>query len=230
MDLHVLSAGAAQGVVEALAVRLREERGAGVHGTFGAVGAMRAKLDSGAPCDLVILTAAQIAELEGLGRIACGEHAPLGRVRTGVAVRDGEAVPDVATPQALRAALVAARDLYIPDPRLATAGVHIAGVLERLGIAEALAPRLRAYPNGSTAMRELARSTGGGQLGCTQVTEIRYTRGVTLAGVLPPPYELATVYTAAVCAAAREPALARDFLSLLAAPESQALRAARGFE
>ena len=48
---------------------------------------MRAKLLAGEACDLVILTAAQIGELEGDGRVARGESAPLGRVRTDLNLR-----------------------------------------------------------------------------------------------------------------------------------------------
>jgi hypothetical protein len=58
-------------------------------------------------------------------------------------------------------------------------------------------PRCRTFPNGATAMRELAAAGTPRSIGCTQVTEIRYTEGVDLVGALPPPFELATVYTAA---------------------------------
>jgi molybdate transport system substrate-binding protein len=230
MDLYVLSAGAAQGVVRALAERFRIENGAAVHGTFGAVGAMRAKLLAEEPCDVVILTAAQIGELERDGRVAQGVSAPIGRVRTGVAVREGSELPDVATPESLRATLLAAGEIFIPDPQLATAGIHFVSVLKQLEIADPLSPRLRSFPNGATAMRELAQSTGGADLGCTQITEIRYTPGVVVAGALPPPFELVTVYTAAVSERAKEPVFARRFLEALTNPGSQALRTASGFE
>jgi molybdate transport system substrate-binding protein len=71
-------------------------------------------------------------------------------------------------------------------------------VLERLGIAAALAPRLSVHPNGATAMRALAETGAPGALGCTQVTEILYTPGLALAGALPDPFGLATVYAAGI--------------------------------
>ena len=43
-DLHVLSAGAAQGLVETLAPRFLAETGVALRTTFGAVGAIREKL------------------------------------------------------------------------------------------------------------------------------------------------------------------------------------------
>jgi len=230
VNLHLLSGGAAQGVVRALEEEFRVATGASLQGTFGAVGAMREKLLAGEPCDVVILTAAIVAELERDGRVLAATSAPLGRVRTGVAVRAGESLPDIADGTALRATLLAARGICFPDPELATAGIHFIEVLRKLGIRDEVAPRLMPYPNGATAMRELARATGPGLVGCTQITEIRYTPGVVLVGPLPAGFELSTVYAAAVCADAAEPDLARRLVALLSGPSSQALRAAGGFE
>jgi len=66
MQLTLLSGGAAQGLVAALAAKFKAETGCDITGTFGAVGAMRDKLIAGAPADLLILTQALIAELAGL--------------------------------------------------------------------------------------------------------------------------------------------------------------------
>ena len=79
-------------------------------------------------------------------------------MRTGVAVRSGESQPDVSTPEALKAALLAADGIYFPDPQRATAGIHFANVLRELGIHDTLQPRFRTFPNGATSMRELAAS------------------------------------------------------------------------
>jgi len=230
LTLHVLSGGAAQAVVLAIEEEFRAATGASVRGTFGAVGAMRERLFAGEPCDVVILTAALVAELEREDRVLPGTSAPLGRVRTGIAVRAGEPMPDIANGTALRATLLAAAAIYFPDPKLATAGIHFVNVLRQLGIDEIVAPRLRPYPNGATAMRELATATGRGLVGCTQITEIRYTPGVALVGPLPPEFELTTVYTVAVSAGAREPDLARRFVALLSSPQKRPMRERAGFE
>ena len=230
MVLHVLSAGAAQGLVMALQDKFHADTGASVHGTFGAVGAMRTKLLSGERCDVVILTVTLIAELEGDGRVLPGTSAPLGRVRTGIAVRAGDATPDIANGASLCATLLAARGIYLPDPELATAGIHLVNVLRKLGIHDYVASCLRPHPNGATAMRALADATEPGLIGCTQITEIKYTPGVALVGPLPPAFELSTVYAAAVCASAHDPDLARRFVRLLSGPATRALRLDAGFE
>lgn len=227
--IHVLSGGAAQGLVGALAKAL-QARSLAVDGTFGAVGAMRDRLLAGTPCDLLILTDALVRELEQQGRVVPGSATPIGRVRTGVAVKAGEALPTVDSEQALTRLLERATAFYIPDPVKSTAGIHVMGVLRRLGLEERLASRLRAFPNGATAMREMATSGPAGSVGCTQVTEILYTPGVQLAGGLPQEFELATVYTAGVCTAAADPAGAGTVAALLASDEARAAREAGGFD
>ena len=228
--LQLLCAGAAKGLVQALQPLLLQRTGAEVAGRFGAVGAMKEALLAGEPCDLMIVTDRMIVELAQAGRLQAATRRPLGRVHTGIAVRRGEPRPDVATPEALREALLAAQGIYFPDPERATAGIHFANVMRELGILDRLAPRFRTFPNGATAMRELAAQTQPGLIGCTQVTEINYTDGIELVGALPQRFELVTLYSAALASSAAAPALAQQFLELLAGDESLALRRAGGFE
>src|SRR5512144_2669952 len=230
MDLKLLCAGAAQGLVKALAPSLVAETGAGVDGTFGAVGAMKEKLLAGEACDVIVLTAALIDELAAGGLVDRDSIAPLGRVGTGIAVRTGEPLPAIGDGEALKRTLLAARRIFVPDPTRATAGIHFANVLRRLGIHADVEARLASHPNGATAMRELAQSNESGLIGCTQVTEIRYTRGVTLVGPLPGEYALETVYSVAVCTRAAQPEVAEMFAAMLSGPQSLSLRVAGGFE
>ena len=230
MRLNILSCGAAQSVVNGLAGDFRAATGYELACSFSAVGAMKAKLLSGAPADLVILTQALIAELAAGGRVLPDSCADLGRVRTGVAVRAGDPLPDIADAAALRSALLAAEGIYFPDPQKATAGIHFAGVLDKLGVQGEVGPRLKTYPNGATAMRELAEAQGARLVGCTQVTEINNTPGVVLVGLLPREFELATVYSVGVCATAANPDIARRFAALLTGEASRALRVKAGFE
>lgn len=228
--LNFLSAGAAQALVKALQPLLTQQTGAASAGRFGAVGAMKEAFDAAEPCDLIILTEAMIGAMETAGAVRPGSARPLGRVRTGVAVRHGDARPEVGTPDALRAALLAADAIYFPDPQRATAGIHFASVMRQLGVHDELAPRFRTFPNGATAMRELAAATTPHPIGCTQVTEILYTEGVDLIALLPPQFELATVYTAAVTSRATQPELAARMVDLITGPASADLRQRSGFE
>lgn len=230
MKLSILSGGAAQGLLAALADALRAEHGIELDGTFGAVGAMKERLLGGARADVLILTRALIDELAAEGHVAGDTIADVGRVRTGVAVKPGRAPVDVGSAAALRALLSAADGIHFPDPQRATAGIHFAKVIDALGIRDDVADRLRTYPNGSTAMRALAASDAANGVGVTQITEIRHTPGVVLAGPLPPEFELATVYTAAVTTRAVALPAARAVVALATGAASLDARRRAGFE
>jgi molybdate transport system substrate-binding protein len=227
--LNFLCAGASQGLVKALQERFTAATGATLQGRFGAVGAMKEALLAGEPCDVMIVTDAMIASLCNDGALVADSRAPLGRVLTGVAVRSGTPAPDVSTPAGLKAALLAADSVYFPDPVRSTAGIHFANVMRELGIHDTMLPRFRAFPAGAIAMRELAASSSPNPIGCTQVTEINYTPGVQLVGALPPAFELATVYTAAVSARAANAELAARFVALVSGADSLVLRRDGGF-
>ena len=103
--------------------------------------------------------------------------ADVGLVETALAVRTGDPEATVRDAADLREALRASDAIFVPDTKASTAGIHIANVLDRLGIADVVAARLRIFPNGATAMRELAASKARRPIGCTQSTEIISTEG-----------------------------------------------------
>jgi molybdate transport system substrate-binding protein len=218
--LRILSAGAAQGAVDALA----KLNGFDLEADFGAVGAMQKRLLEGEPCDLIVLTRALIGDLSGAGRVV--SSADIGLVRTGLAVREADPLPELMNEKQLREALQATEEIYFPDPLKATAGIHFAKVLEALQVTRGW----KTFPNGATAMREMARSKASRVIGCTQITEIRNAPGVKLAGPLPAQFQLATVYTGGVCAGAHHPQAAQRFLDMLSAPGSAELRRKAGFD
>ena len=228
-DLHLLSAGAAQGLVEALAPQFLAETGIELRTTFGAVGAIRERLLAGDRCDALILTEAMIDQLAASRHVMAGTKAALGRVRTGIGVRNSDALPDITTRKALERSLRAATDIFLPDTERSTAGIHFARVLDQLGMRSHVAQRIRAYPNGAAAMHALAHSSGPMPIGCTQVSEILHAQGVRLVGPLPAEFELATVYAIAVCSAARQPTVAQRFTRWLGGMQVRDARVSAGF-
>lgn len=229
-NVNLLCAGAAQGLVTQLAQRLASELSLRTQGRFGAVGAMQEAFDGNEPCDVFVSTQAMVDQMVADGRLLTSGWAPLGKVRTGVAVRRGDTRPDVATAATLTQALSSADAVYFPDPQRATAGIHFAKVMRALDLFDTLQPRFHTYPNGATAMRELAASTSPQPIGCTQVTEILYTPGVELVAVLPPEFELATTYTAAVSSRAQNPDAAARLIAWLSGPSTLMTRTQCGFE
>lgn len=228
--LHLLSGGAAKGLVTTLQDRFLAQSGLAIDGRFDAVGKMKDQLLAGAPCDVVILTSALITQLTESCDVASGSARPLGLVKTGLAVKAGAAVPPLATVAQFRQALLAAGAIYFPDPEQATAGIHFMKVMHLLGVDKDMAGRLHPHSNGAAAMQALAQSSEPGAIGCTQVTEILFAAGVQFAANLPREFELATVYTAAVSSRAAQPRAAAALIEMLTSDEAAGLRSAGGFE
>jgi molybdate transport system substrate-binding protein len=227
--LNIWSGGAAQGLIASLAPKFKALTGFDIEGEFGAVGAMADKLRSGVPADIVILTTKIIAELAKEGLVTGASVADIGLVETAIAVRAGDPLVSINDAAGLRAALLAADAIFVPDTRASTAGIHVAKVLAQLGIADAVAARLKIYPNGATAMRHLAETDAVRPIGCTQSTEIISTPGVVLSGSLPPGCDLSTMYTAAITSGAASAKQAQGLIELLAAADQRELRERAGF-
>jgi molybdate transport system substrate-binding protein len=228
--LNVFCAGAAQAVVTEIAAKFQRDSGNFVAANFGAVGAMKARVLAGEPADVIVLTAALIDELIAQGLVVAGSRVDLGKVGTGVAVRAGTPLPDVANVQVLRGNLLAAKRVLFPDPAVATAGKVVMSALETMGIAEELKPRLRFFPNGYAAMNDLAQSTGLHELGITQITEIMANKGVTLVGPLPAEVQNIAVYSAGLAAGSAQPDLARELIRRLTGFNAQPVLSAAGFD
>jgi molybdate transport system substrate-binding protein len=228
--LNILSGGAAQGLVAALAPEFKTLTGLDIEGEFGAVGAMADKLRSGTRTDIVVLTAAMTAILARENLVVRASIAEIGAVETAIAVRAGDAPVTVNDAASLRDALLASDAIFVPDTKASTAGIHVAKILQQLGIADQVAARLKVYPNGATAMRHLAASDAARPIGCTQSTEIISTAGVTLSGSLPPGCELSTTYSAAVTTRATAAKQAQLLIDLLTDPDRRALRERAGFQ
>jgi molybdate transport system substrate-binding protein len=227
--LNILSGGAAHGLVSSLAPKFKERSGLDIEGEFGAVGVMADKLRNAAPADIVVLTAVLIAKLATENLVVGASIADIGLVETAMAVRASDPKVSVGDAAALRAAFLAADAIFVPDTKASTAGIHVAKVLQQLGIVDEVATRLKIYPNGATAMRHLAESDAARPVGCTQSTEIISTKGVMLSGSLPQGCELATMYTAAVATKAANAQAAQSLIDLLIGADQRQLRERAGF-
>jgi molybdate transport system substrate-binding protein len=228
-SLNILSGGAAQGLVASLAPTFKADTGLDITGEFGAVGAMAEKLRKATPTDIVILTAALVAKLAEEKLVVPASITDVGLVETALAVREGDPLVKVRDQADLREALLASDEIFVPDTKVSTAGIHVAKVLAQIGVADAVAARLKIYPNGATAMQHLAASDAKRPIGCTQSTEIIATEGVVLSGSLPVGCELSTMYTAAVTTNAANAKQARLLIDLLTDAGRHELRSRAGF-
>ena len=227
-ELQVLSAGAMRSIVTELAAAFEKETGNSVKLTFGTVGALKAKLADGAPADVAIMTQEAMQEMARQGAVVEGSWTAIGRTGIGVAVRDGAPKPDIGSPEALKQTLLSTKSLVYVDPAQGgTSGIHFAGVLQKLGIADAVKPKTTLVPGGYPA--ELV-ARGDVELVVHQISEIIPVKGVTLVGPLPKELQKTTVYAAGVTVGSASRTTAGAFVAFLARPDFKPKLAAAGLD
>jgi len=219
---------AAQGATECAETVAAFERETGQHVVleFATAGQVESRIAAGERADLVVNARPRLdAFIAKSGR--AGAVHDLGTVRVGVAARAGAPRPDVSSVEAFRASLLAASSVAYTNPAAGgTAGTYFAGVLDRLGIAEAMAPKRRLAADGLDVMRKVV--AGEAELGITQVSEIYLADRSTFAGALPASLQLLTTYAVFVSEGA-DPA-ARALGSALTSEAGRARFKAAGFD
>jgi len=214
--LYIFSAGAAQAVVARLARMFQLEGDGAINTSYGAVHSMKSCILAKEPADVIILTDTLIDELMEKNLVVRGSRMDLGTVGTGVAVRANTPRPAVASVDMLRATLLASSKIICPDPASATAGKVLLNVLDQLGIADQVRPRLSYCISGYEAIAELARGTAPLEIGVMQMTEIVANDTVDLAGPLPGDLQSLAVYSAGLVMHSRSPERAVEFIRQLA--------------
>src|SRR5215467_5711081 len=130
-DLKVISAGAVRGLIAQIIDDYSRQTGQKFDFTVGTTGQLRDVISTGQHADLVIVSVPLMGELEKTGNLIAGSRAELGRVGIGVAVREGARVPDVATPDSFKQALVAAKSVAYTDPAAGgTSGIYFASLVD----------------------------------------------------------------------------------------------------
>jgi molybdate transport system substrate-binding protein len=226
-EVRVISAGAVRAIVSELARAYEQETGNTVTLTFGTMGVVRQKLASD-PADVVIMSDTVIEDTMAKGGVVAGSRTDIARTGMGIGVREGAPRPDISSAEALKQALLAATSIVYVDPAQgATSGIHFAGVLQRLGIADAVKAKTRLVPGGYPA--ELV-AKGEVELVAHQISEIVPVKGVTLVGPLPKELQKVTIYAAGVAAKSAAPDLARGFIAFLTRPAIKARFAEAGLD
>jgi len=228
-DVRVLTSGAPAEVQKVLARPFTEATGHRVLFTVGNLSAVQGKLSEGDSPDVVVFPAPAIETLDKAGRLLPGSRLILARVGIGVAVRRGAPLPDVSTVDALRKTLLAARSIVHPDPQGGGfTGAHIAQVFERLGIAEAVKPKVRFLFAIGGGVEAVAK--GDVEIGLFNISEILPEPGATVAGAFPAELQNYITFAGALHVEGAAPEPAAAFLLSLADPKARDAWKAGGFE
>ncbi len=231
--LKVMCARSMTAAVNSLAAGFAHDRGKalGVEPdiTFGTVGALQAKLVAGETADVIVLGAPAIAAMERSGVLVAGSGKAIARTSIGVAVRAGTTAPDISTPQAFERALRDARVVAFSDAAVGgSAGVHLAALWGRIGLAEEIARKGKPQKSGGEVATRVAEGTA--DLGLTLIAEIVPIAGAQVIGKLPAPYGNDTTYAAGISTGAANATAASAFIAALADPAHRDVWTAAGFE
>ena len=224
-ELKVLSTHAVEAVLRALSPKFAHASGQRLAIRYDPANALKRAIENGAAFDVAIVTRPVIDELAGQGLVLRETCRDIARCGLGVAVRAGAPNPDIATPDAFKDALLAARSVVRSSE--GTSGVYFEKLLQRLGIADLLRGKIVLGPSGRVA-EMVAR--GEAELAVQQIPELLAVEGVDFAGPFPDALQLYTIFSAGVGAAASDRAAATALVEALAALSAAALYTTQGLE
>jgi molybdate transport system substrate-binding protein len=168
--------------------------------TWGSANGLLKELETGAAGDLAILTAEAIDGLIARGKAVAGSRVDLARSGIGIAVRKGASKPDIASPDALKRALLAARS--VAHSKTGMSGIYFPTVIERLGIADEMKGKI-VMPDPGTPVGEVV-AKGEAEIGVQQITELLLIPGIDFVGPLPKELQANIVYATATPSNAKE--------------------------
>jgi molybdate transport system substrate-binding protein len=223
-DVHVMISSGFYGAYSELAPAFERATGNHLITTRGpSMGdspeAIPARLSRGESADVVILDGGAAGELGKRGLVQADSKVELARSLIGMVVREGAQKPDIASVDALRNTLLAAKSIAYSD---SGSGTYLSTVLfERLGVADQIAPKsrkVRGPPSGEPVAAVVAR--GEAEIGFQQVAELIHVPGVTLVGALPAEVQPMFSFAGVLTKTAREPEAARALLLFLSSREA----------
>jgi molybdate transport system substrate-binding protein len=219
-EVRVLAAGAVAQAFKDLLVDFARENGTKVEVTFGPVGALQMRLKNGDKPDVVVLSEAAIAELETAGTLVPGSRAELGRGTAGIAVRAGAPSPDIATPEAVKQTMLAARAIAYPNPASGgTVGVYFVNLMERFGIAEEVKKKALLQNRGFEIAAAVA--DGSADVGVTFISELLPNKDLKVVGPFPASIGLVVPYVAGVLSSSRQMRASRALIAYLTQPAAR---------
>jgi molybdate transport system substrate-binding protein len=184
------------------------------------------RLQDGEVYDLVVGTRPLIDDMIKEGRLTAASRIDLAKSGVGVAVREGAPKPDIASTEAFKRALLAARSIgYSQGP----SGVYLVGLIQRLGLADEITPKLRQTTGPRLLVGHLV-ARGETELGIQQVSELLHFPGIQYVGPLPADIQETTVFSGALHPGATQADAAKAFIRFITSPDTTPVIRKSGME
>lgn len=222
-EVRVLCSNSSHAVMDELVPEFERASGHKVAVSYDPAKLMLQRIQRGETADLAILGAPAIDELTKQGKIAAGSRRDLARCGVGIAVRAGAPKPDIGSVEAFKRALLNAKS--VAHTESGASGMHFAGLIERLGIAEQIKARARTQPGGLVG--ELVAS-GEAEIAVQQIPELMAVPGIEVVGPLPHELQKITLVSAGIFAASKHPEAAHALLEFLSTPAAARVYEAKG--
>jgi molybdate transport system substrate-binding protein len=225
-DIRLFAAVAVRPAIMAVVPRFEAAIGWTVTPSFDLNPAVKHRIGAGEAFDVVIINPHMVAELAAAGRVAAASQLSFGRIAMGMAARAGSPVPDIASVAALAAALKRAASIAYASE--GSSGAYFLGLLERLGIAAEVKPRLVPIAGSQTAA-SVAR--GQAELAVVPVTSILAAApDVTLVGQFPAELQSYIDFAIGIGSKAQDPEAAGRLAAFLASQDIDDVLMATGVE
>jgi len=222
-ELKVIAGGSMTTSMNALAAPFEKATGHKLSIHFDSTPNIIARVNSGAPFDVVVVPVDVFKDAAAKARFAPGPTIDIARVGYGVIVRAGAPKPDISTPDAFKKALLAAPSIaFLPA---SAAGAYVTKVFERLGIAEEM--KAKTKPQAAPAQIAPAVAKGEAELGVF-LSNVLIAPGVELVGPFPGDLQQELVFTSAIAADTKEAEAAKALVDYLRTPAATALIKAAG--
>jgi molybdate transport system substrate-binding protein len=212
--VRVLATGVFATTLQSSAALFEAASGYKIEVSIANAGEVAARVVAGEGADLVMTSSASVKTLAQQNALNSNEVV-IGKMRLGVAVRSGAALPDLTSTEAFRTLLGSAATVAYIDPNGGgTSGPFFEKMFGFLGVADAVHAKAVLCKTGSEIVRAVAE--GRAAIGMTQASEIIGAGGIAFAGYLPDALNLTTVYAASIATRAKNPKGASAFLEFMA--------------
>src|SRR6202051_3486079 len=232
-EIRVLSSGSLKAALSKLLPDFQKSSGYTTTIEYGPAGAIAGRIQKDDAADVVIVSRVQLQKLASDGKVVRGSLVNIAGIALGVAVRKGAPKPDISNVEAFKRALLSARSIGYRDPITgSTSGIYTADLLERLGIAQDLKPKLHLDRSEGDVPENVFLGVARGEIEMQigQIPEIVISPGVDLPGPLPDEIQNTTLMAAGIATTSKAPDAARAFISFISSPSAAAVLKANGFQ